>query len=75
MVLNPEGVDTLPNIPGPIDNLGTVLDSQSNYLIPALTQMTSLLQNSMTEIRLLSPNFTLENFRLIRLLYDSLITN
>lgn len=74
-VLNPNEIDTLPNIPGPIDNLGTVLESQSNYLIPALTQKASLLQNAMSEIRLLSPNFTLEDFRLIKLLYDSLIIN
>lgn len=69
----PALTDNLPNIPGPIDNLGTVLRNQSNLIIPVFGEQINFLQNYATELSRRALN--LVDFDVITVFYDCIIGN
>ena len=65
--------DTLRDIPGPIDNIATVIKRHYDHLIEVFNHFRSVIETAIGEFRFRSPMLNIEDYGSIREMYDRLL--
>lgn len=61
----PQRIDTLSDIPGPMENLAAIIGNYSAYLAPIFNNLASYIDTAIEEFRFRSPSLNLEDYEYI----------